>query len=210
MKKFLVQTFEPDKIFSSNVYIISSDKWVIVVDPWFYDERLQKYLNSLWKVDWILLTHGHGDHIRCVDEIKHDFPYAQIYIHREDKELLSNTYLNCSHLVWDIDIMVKSEIIENEEWDIKIWWYDISVYHFPWHTDWWAMYHFKKEKIMFMWDVVMPDTIWTIRVPTWSAEKMKQTLQKFKNLDIDSNTICYPWHSESAYFADILTNNKYL
>ena len=210
MKNSIVETFVPNWIFSSNVYVISSEKWTLVVDPWFYDDKLQIYLKFLWKIDWILLTHGHWDHIRCVDEIKHDFPEAQIYIHKEDKWLLSDTYLNCSHLIGNKDIIVKSETIEIEGWNIKIWWYDIIIYYFPWHTDWWVMYYFPEENIMFMWDVVMSDTIWTIRVPTWNIEKMNNTIQKFKNLNISPNTICYPWHSESAYFMDILCNNMYL
>lgn len=210
MTNFVVKSFKMDEFLSSNVYIISSDMWSIVIDPWFYDETICIYLKALWNIDWILLTHGHWDHIRCVDVIKQDFPNTKVYVHKDDKELLSNANLNCSPLIWNKDIKVNSEVIEIEEWYMQIWWYKIYVYHFPWHTDWWVMYYFTEQKIMFMWDVIMPDTIWTIRIPTWNAVKMQQSIQKFKNLEIGLDTICYSGHSDPMIFKDILNNNPFL
>ena len=98
-------------IFSSNFYVINYNDTVIVIDPGFYDWEFKEYLNKLWKVDSILLTHGHWDHIRCVDKIVGDYPKAKVFIHPFDKGLLSNIQLNCSFLIWNEEIKVKSDTI---------------------------------------------------------------------------------------------------
>ena len=63
----IIKTFVNQDIFSSNVYVITWDRTVIVIDPWFYDWEFKEYLKGIWKVDAIILTHWHWDHIRAVD-----------------------------------------------------------------------------------------------------------------------------------------------
>ncbi len=53
-----IKVFSNPNIFSSEVYVITYNGTVIVIDPWFYDSDFKNYLSKLWKVDAILLTHG--------------------------------------------------------------------------------------------------------------------------------------------------------
>lgn len=205
-----IKIFTNPEIFSSNVYVINYNNTVIVIDPWFYDWNLKKYINKLWKVDSILLTHGHWDHIRCVDQIIKDYPKTNVYIHPFDKELLSNTNLNCSSWIWDEDIKVKSDVKLIEQWTYNLWELTTQVIHVPWHTDWWIMYYFEELSALFLWDTVMGDSIWNLQTPTWDINKMQATLWKFKHLWIDLWTICYPWHWEIMSYWEILKVNPFL
>ena len=125
----IIKTFVTNEIFSCNVYVIKWKKWWIVIDPWFYNTEIQDYLKKIWWVEAILLTHGHWDHIRFVDEIKNDYPNAKIYIHEKDKELLTNINLNCSLLVWRKEIIIKSKVEFFDECNMEIWWYNIRIIH---------------------------------------------------------------------------------
>jgi glyoxylase-like metal-dependent hydrolase (beta-lactamase superfamily II) len=205
-----IKLFTNPYIFSSNVYVITYNDTVIVIDPWFYDWELKKYLTKLWKVDSILLTHGHWDHIRCVDQIIKDFPKAQAYIHPFDKELLSDTNLNCSFLVWREAIQIKSDVKLIEQWTYDFWELTTQVIHVPWHTDWCVMYYFEKLSALFLGDTVMGDSIWTLQTPTWDINKMQASLWKFKHLWIDLSTLCYPWHWEVMSYGEILRINPFL
>ena len=208
--KPIIKTFINQNIFSSNVYVIKWDNTVIVVDPWFYDWDLREYLKEIWKVDAILLTHGHWDHIRAVDEVVDDFPNTKVYIHQQDKELLTNTELNCSFLVWRKAIEIKSKVNFFEEWEFDIWEFHMRVFHFPGHTDWCSMFYFEKFETLFLWDTVMWDSVWTLRTPTWDFNKMEASLWKFKHLGLPENTQCYPWHWEVCSYWEILRINPFL
>jgi glyoxylase-like metal-dependent hydrolase (beta-lactamase superfamily II) len=205
-----IKIFINPNIFSSNVYVISYDNTVIVIDPWFYDWELKEYLEKLWKVDVILLTHGHWDHIRCVDKMVEDYPKAKVFIHPFDKELLSNIQLNCSFLVWNEEIKVESDVTLIEQWNYNFWELSANVIHVPWHTDGCVMYYFEKLSALFLGDTVMSDSIWTLSTPTWDINKMQASLWKFKHLWIDMWTLCYPGHWEEMCYWEILRINLFL
>lgn len=207
---FKLKTFVNSKIFSSNIYVINNDNEVIVVDPWFYYWEFREYLESLWRIDAILLTHGHWDHIRCVDEIVRDYKDVKVYIHHWDKELLHNSDLNCSFLVWTRAINIKSDVKFLEQWEYCFWILKVQVIHVPWHTDWWVMYYIESLWILFLWDTVMWESIWTLQTPTWDLNKMQASLWKFKHLWIDWWTLCYPWHWDVCTYWEILKINPFL
>lgn len=205
-----IKVFTNPYIFSSNVYVINFKWSIIVIDPWFYDWELFEYIKSLWKVDAVLLTHGHWDHIREIDRIKTDYPDTKVYIHKDDVEMLTNTGLNCSLLVWAKDIVIKSEINQLEEWDLKICDIPIKVIHVPGHTYWWVMYYFEELNSLFLWDTVMWESIWTLSTPTWNENLMRESLNKFKNLQLSFDTNCYPGHWDVEIYWDILKYNPFL
>ena len=206
----IIKTFVNQDIFSSNVYVIKWDRTVIVVDPWFYDWEFKEYLNEIWKVDAIILTHWHWDHIRAIDEIVDDYPSTKVYIHSQDKELLNNTELNCSFLVWRKAIEIHSKVNFLEWWEFSIWEFSINAIHVPGHTDWCTMFYFKDLNTLFLWDTVMGDSIETLRTPTWDFNKMEASLGKFKHLWLPEDTQCYPWHWDVCSYWEILRINPFL
>ena len=205
-----IKTFINSEIFSCNCYVIHSEKCNIVIDSWFYDWTFKEYLQEIGWVDAIFLTHGHGDHIRAVDEIINDYPKAKVYIHIQDKALLNNTELNCSFLVWRKAIQIKSQVNFFDEWELSVWWFNVKIIHLPWHTDWCSMFYFEELNSLFLWDVVMWDTVWTLRTPTWDLNKMQASLWKFKHLWLTNETQCYPWHWEKMSYWEILRINPFL
>ena len=205
-----IKTFINQNIFSSNVYVVKWEDTVIVTDPWFYDWEFKEYLKEVWKVDAIILTHWHWDHIRAVDEIVNDYEKAKVYIHSQDKELLSNTELNCSFLVWRKAIEIHSKVNFLEWWEFNLWEFCVNVIHVPGHTNWGSMFYFKELNTLFLWDTVMGDSIGTLRTPTWDFNKMEASLGKFRHLWLPEDTQCYPGHWDVCSYWEILRINPFL
>lgn len=205
-----IDSFSSNKIFCSTTYVLCDDRGVLVIDPWFYSDEMKCFLWNLKKVDAILLTHWHWDHIRDIDKITSDFPWAKVYVHNDDLSMLTDPYLNCSMYVWKWDIIIKSEIQTIKQWILKIWWYEIEVIHMPWHTDWSVMYYFIEDKILFTWDTVLWNSVWTTKIPKWDWNLLNESLQKFKNLKIDENTMTYSWHWDIMTYWEILKFNEFL
>ena len=68
-----------------------------IVDPGDYSPKLSKQAMDLGlDIEYIILTHGHGDHIGGVERFKRDFAGAKVVAHEKEKEMLENADLNCS------------------------------------------------------------------------------------------------------------------
>lgn len=73
----------------TNCYIVTSDQnHAVVIDPGFEAEKIVAKIRELGaKPKFILLTHGHFDHIGGVNALKKTFPEMKSVIMREDEDI---------------------------------------------------------------------------------------------------------------------------
>lgn len=81
----------PAGIYAANCYLVMDEvtKSAAVIDPGGDSDDIIKEIDRLdAKVQYILLTHGHFDHVGAVDEMreKYDIP---VYINKKDEELIN-------------------------------------------------------------------------------------------------------------------------
>lgn len=80
--------------FGSNCYLLLSDGHAAVIDP---SANAQKILSAVSErgavLDFILLTHGHFDHMLSLSELK-AASNAPVYIHEADADMPEDTYKN--------------------------------------------------------------------------------------------------------------------
>jgi hydroxyacylglutathione hydrolase len=86
-------------IYAANCYIIYTDndtKEAVIVDPGGdYESILKVVKNNELIVKWIVLTHGHGDHIGAVKALKKHLN-VPVLIHKDDVEMVKDHSLNLS------------------------------------------------------------------------------------------------------------------
>ncbi len=81
-----------------NCYLVSDEtNKAFIVDPGGYNASLTDAVKKQGlSVEYIILTHGHGDHMGGVEQYRGDYPQAQLIASSLEKELLANSALNLS------------------------------------------------------------------------------------------------------------------
>ena len=87
--------------FASNCYLVISDGHAALIDPSAKAERILEELDRRnATLEFILLTHGHFDHVFSLDELR-DVCGVPAYIHEADAELLPDSEKNAFSYFFD-------------------------------------------------------------------------------------------------------------
>ena len=80
-----------------NTYFAYDANVGFIVDPGGYEPRLTEIARSEQiDVQYIILTHGHGDHIGGIAGFKEDFPNAKVVAYCDEREILNDSSLNAA------------------------------------------------------------------------------------------------------------------
>lgn len=106
-----------------------------IVDPGGYESRLTDDTEKEHiEVEYIILTHGHGDHIGGVARFKQDFPGAKVIAYQDEIEMLQNPNLNTSVEMFGHPVTVEADILVRDNQDLKIGDMTLTFLHTPGHT----------------------------------------------------------------------------
>lgn len=183
------------------VYLIGDEKTkeAAVVDAgWNTDEIIETAYNEKLKINKIILTHSHFDHVQKVSELI-DKTEAGVYFHESEFEDIQKHINNNSAKI----IKLKN----NEE--IKIGKTKIKIIHTPGHTKGAICLLFDNKLITG--DTLFVGAIGRTDLPGGDSIKLFESLQKLKKLD--DKTEIYPGHDygETPFstIGDEKKNNPY-
>ncbi len=120
----------------ANCYIIGCDKTKegAVVDPGDEGMRILKRLEALGlKCKYIILTHGHADHITALKQVR-EATGAEVLIHTKDADMLTNPKLNLSMMLGMVLRFEAAERLLEEGDKIQVGKITLEVIHTPGHT----------------------------------------------------------------------------
>jgi hydroxyacylglutathione hydrolase len=124
-------------IYATNCYVIgcSQSGQGVVVDPGADSAGILKMVEKhRLKIKYIILTHGHFDHIGALATVK-KATGAQVAIHREDSEMLVNPDRSLASYVSaeDKDIVEPDLLLEGGE-VLEVGALKLEIIHTPGHT----------------------------------------------------------------------------
>lgn len=188
-------------VYAVNCYIVHSEetKDGIVIDPGGDSDDIIKYIeeNNI-NLKYIVLTHGHGDHIGGASDLKEHFNIP-VLIHEDDVGILGNCNINLSNqmAMGCVEIKPDEELKDGdtiEFGDIKA-----EVIHTPGHTP--GGICLKAGKYLFTGDTLFKGSVGRSDLYGGDGETLNNSI-KTKLVGLSDDVIVCPGHGAA-------TNMKY-
>ena len=99
-----------------NTYLVSDENGTgFILDPGDFSRPLAaKIAEDQLQIPYIVLTHGHADHIGGVAQFLELFPDAKVVACEDEKELLQDPHLNSSPELYGRSITVDADVFVGE------------------------------------------------------------------------------------------------
>ena len=120
-----------------NTYMVYDEKTKegFVVDPGGYSQKITDDAREAGvDIKYIILTHGHGDHIGGVEQTLEDFPGAKVVAHEAEAEMLGNAQYNESRACCRRLISMEADIYVKDRETMKVGEMELTFLHTPGHT----------------------------------------------------------------------------
>lgn len=171
------------------------------------NEFSQKMIDMIGDTDlkYILLTHGHFDHIIGAKSVKEKYG-AQVVISKEDEPMLNSSKLSLAVFCNAPQNNVDADIIVKDGDEITLGEIKIKVMATPGHTSGSVCYI--AENCIFSGDTLFYCSCGRTDFPSGSHEQMMSSLQKLKALDGDYKV--YTGHNNLTTLDFERKNNPYM
>lgn len=173
--------------FETNSYIFEYKNSLFIIDP---GSDINKIINSLEnkKLDYILLTHGHMDHIGSVKEL------IKLYNPKVYLSILDKDYIN-GNIILDPYFDKNNynfEFIDYSNFNID----GIKIINTKGHSKGSVSIYLEKEEIIFTGDTLFKGSFGRFDFPLGNFKELKESINLLFSLD--ENVIIYPGHGENS------------
>jgi hydroxyacylglutathione hydrolase len=191
MKPLKIYCFTSGKL-QTNSYVISDheDTYCIVIDPGETPHEMMEFIGSK-KIEYILLTHSHHDHIAGVNYLK-KLTDASVIVHGLEAEWLINPNLNQSINTSASIICKWPDILLNGGETVHCDSFSIKAIHTPGHTPGSVSYLFN-ERYLFTGDTLLAGAAGPSNLPYGNRELLKASIAE-RLFCLADNIVIYPGH----------------
>ncbi len=193
----------------ANTYVVFDDvsKEAVLIETSGDAEVIKKELDALGAdLKYVLLTHGHFDHVFGVNDLRKLYPEAKVFIHKEDEVLTENIALQCAH--FGIAGIEKPKIDEyiDENTKINLGENEIRVIHTPGHSKGSLCYLIGKD--LFSGDTLFYEEIGRCDLFGGSFSEIEKSIRN-KIFTLDKDIVVHPGHGNDTTVEHEVKYNAY-
>ena len=133
----------------TNTWFVINEKTkeLILIDPADDAGRIIRKIEADGlKLQGILLTHGHFDHIGAVDDLRAYFKGVQCYAGEKEEEVLENGSYNLS-ASWAAALSIRADRLLRDKETLTLAGFKIKVIETPGHTKGGVCYYLSEEEL---------------------------------------------------------------
>lgn len=201
----------PSGALQANTYLAIDEKTNegFIVDPGGYNKVLTKEVrDNDVNIKYIILTHGHSDHICGVNEHKAEFPDAKIVAYKDEEAMLENPNLNQSP-GFGVPYSTKADILVSDGDELKVGDVTLKFIHTPGHTEGGMCIYVKEAKALFSGDTLFRQSIGRTDFPGGSYKEIMDSIRK-KLFLLPDDTNVFPGHMGMTSIGFEKENNPFV
>lgn len=177
----------------ANCYILYDHEGgeAVVIDPGFDGKKVMDILKEKkLNCKYVILTHGHGDHIGGVPELMHGIE-TELVIHEADLDMLHDREKSFTKAIGYPDVQTEASILVKDGDTLEVGHETLKVLHTPGHTK--GGISILAGNRLFVGDTLFNGSIGRTDFPGGSFDEIKESIQR-KLFILDEDTIVYPGH----------------
>lgn len=195
----------------TNCYLLINEKTLetIIVDPADRaDVIIRKAVDEGLNLKAVFLTHGHGDHILAVSDLKRDFG-LKVYASEAEKELLLDPEQNLSRALFGVAVTVKPDVLLEDGQEFEEAGMRFQMLLTPGHTPGGCCYYQPEEKVLFSGDTLFSGSIGRTDFPGGNLSTLVRSVKE-KLLVLPEDVKVYPGHEEMTSIGQEKKYNPYM
>ena len=195
----------------TNCYLLIQEetKEALVVDPADRaDVIIRKAREEGVTLKAMLLTHGHGDHILAVADLKRELG-LKVYAAQEELELLGNPDWNLSKALFGAAVTVEPDVLLFDGQEFTEAGLKIRMLSTPGHTPGGCCYYLPKEQVLFSGDTLFSGSIGRTDFPGGSLSTLVRSVKE-NLLVLPEDVKVYPGHEEMTTIGHEKKYNPYM
>ncbi len=201
---------KPSGMLGANTYLVWDEKNHngFIVDPGGYDEYMVKLIDKeAINLEYIILTHGHGDHIGGVEGYRTTYPDAKLVACEAEREFLLDPDMNESRELCFKELRLTADIYVNDGDTLDIGDMKLTFIHTPGHTPGGMCIY--TGGALFSGDTLFRYSIGRTDFPGGDFKALIDSIRE-KLFCLPDDTIVYPGHMDSTEIGKEKRHNPFV
>lgn len=194
------------KMLSSNTYVIINNGIGVIIDPGAEVDEIMAVVNEEnIRIEYIILTHVHIDHILNLDELKNRLK-CKVGVHKLEEFYLGNSWQNGAKLFGMEKIFESADLILEDGTSLEFGNETFDIIHTPGHTP--GSICIKVGNYLFTGDTLFRRSIGATHLGNGNSSDLESSLIKLMKLSDD--IVILPGHGTSSTIGYERENNPYI